>query len=52
MTIQVDRNQQNKQGAQIVDFPSYFDELMRRAGYVRAASIVRQRFNISTFIKQ
>ena len=52
VVIQVDRNQQNKRGAQIVDFPSYFNELMRRCGYVKASSIVRQRFNISTFIKQ
>jgi len=51
VTIQVDRENQNRQGAQIVDFSRYFDELIRRAGYVEAASIVQKRFNISVFIK-
>jgi len=51
MVLMVDRVRQNRRGAQIGDFASYFDELIKRAGYINAADIVRLRFNISVYIK-
>ena len=48
----VDRSKQNKQGVRIGDFKSYFDELMKRAGYVKAAHIVKEKFGIETNIKE
>ena len=51
MVVMVDRRNQNSKGAKIGDFGKYFNEIMRRAGYMKASDIVRVQFNISVWIK-
>lgn len=51
MTVLVNRHHQNDKGRRLGDFPSYFNELVRRAGYMKASDIVRQRFSIYVQIK-
>ena len=50
-TMLVDRRLQNSKGKSIVDFKAYFDELLRRTGYIRAKVIVRSEFHIFITIK-
>lgn len=50
-TFVVNRGKQNEAGSKIADFPAYFDELLRRMGYVNAAHMCRVRFHIHVTIK-
>ena len=47
----VDRKLQNAKGESIRDFKAYFDELLRRAGYIKAKQIIRQECHIFITIK-
>ena len=51
-TLLVARKLQNAKGEAIVHFPSYFNQLIRRMGYVKAKHTVRTEFHIFVCIKQ
>lgn len=50
-TLLVDRNQQNNKGVAITNIKAYFDELLRRVGYIKAKTIMRREFHIFICIK-
>ena len=45
-TLLVDRKLQNTKGESIRDFKAYFNELLCKAGYVKAKQIIRQECHI------
>ena len=51
VTLLVDRAQQNAKGELIVHLKAYFNQLIRRVGYIKAKLIMRREYHIFVNIK-